>query len=234
MKNLNLPRSIKVSYLSILIIGVFLSACNKSSLYPNEPQSSTNAIALSEDSIFKSLVIDLRDYNEVVSNAHADTIMNQHDFEINFNNAVQKNDLNARKLIANTMGFGNENEFWKIRDDMTSKIVALSKKYNLNKISPNNLNKIITNQISTSTIIGLNNKRFTSLRYDNAGCLDIFSNCKNQASSNYALEQVNCVGFGVFGWTLIGGALFIACEAASNYHLYVSDRSCNINLKYCK
>ena len=80
----------------------------------------------------------------------------------------------------------------------------------------------------------LNNKRFNSLRYDNAGCMDIFSNCKNQASSVYALEQVNCVGFGVFGWTLIGGALFVACEAASNYHLYVSDRSCNINLKYCK
>jgi len=33
---------------------------------------------------------------------------------------------------------------------------------------------------------------------------------------------------------LLIGALFVACEAASNYHLYVSDRSCNINLKYCK
>jgi hypothetical protein len=28
--------------------------------------------------------------------------------------------------------------------------------------------------------------------------------------------------------------LFVACEAASNYHLYVNERTCRTNLRYCR
>ena len=234
MKNLNLPRSIKASYLSILLTGVFLSACNKSSLYQNQLSPSTNTIALSEDSIFKSLVFDLRDYNEVVANTKADTIMNQQDFEINFNNAVKNNDAGSRKIIANTMGFSNDIEFWETRNKMINKIYLLSKKYDFRNISLNNLEKLASNQISNSKIINLSNKKYVSLDYDYSSCIDNYRNCIDQATANFAVEQVGCVGMGVFSWTIIGGAFFIACEAASNYHLYVNDRTCGTNFTYCK
>ena len=67
-----------------------------------------------------------------------------------------------------------------------------------------------------------------------SGCQEIYKDCLDQATATYAVEQVGCVGFGALGWTIVGGALFVACEAAANYHLYINDRTCRTNLKYCK
>ena len=68
----------------------------------------------------------------------------------------------------------------------------------------------------------------------NPGCYETFKNCEDQATATYAMEQVGCVGFGALGWTVVGGVLFVACEAAANYHLYVNDRTCRTNFRYCR
>ena len=218
------------------MITIFIIACNKNNIYQSQIDSSINTIALREDSIFKSLVYDITNYNEVVANAQADSIMNQEVFENNFNNAVKNNDPGSKKLIANTMGFLNEQDFWDIRNKMANKLYLLSKKYDLKKIASEELNKIVTKQVSQSRIMFMSNKKINGLGGDAAApnCLEYFKDCRDQASAQYAAEQVACVYAGQLGWTLPGLALFIACEAASNYHLYISDRTCRTNLKYCK
>jgi len=236
MKNLKLLGASKLFFLSIAMIVIFIIACNKSNIYQSQIDASINIIALKDDSIFKSFVNDITNYNEVVANAPSDSIMNQKEFENNFNNAVKNNDPGSKKLIANTMGFLNEQDFWDMRNKMANKLYLLSKKYDLKNMSSEELTKIVTKQVSQSKIIFLSNKKINGLGGDAAApnCLEYFKDCRDQASAQYAAEQVACVYAGQLGWTLPGLALFIACEAASNYHLYISDRTCRTNLKYCK
>ena len=122
MKNFKLVSTNKIFFLAITMITIFIIACNKNNIYQSQIDSSINTIALREDSIFKSLVYDITNYNEVVANAQADSIMNQEVFENNFNNAVKNNDPGSKKLIANTMGFLNEQDFWDIRNKMANKL----------------------------------------------------------------------------------------------------------------
>ena len=236
MKNLKLPGGSKLFFLSITMMAFFIIACNKTSMYQSQLTPSTNTIALNEDSIFKSFVSDIKVYNEVISNAPSDSIMNEEDFESNFNNAVKNNNAGSKKLIANTLGFSNDEDFWEIRNKMVNKIHILSKKYDFKNISINNLEKMVSNQISNSKNIYLSNKRVNNMGGDAGApnCLEYFKNCTDQATAQYAAEQVACVATGELAWTLPGFALFIACEAASNYHLYINDRTCRSNLKYCK
>ena len=236
MKNLKLLGASKLFFRSIAMMAIFIIACNKSNMYQNQMQPSINTISLSEDSVFKSFVSEITHYNEIISNASEDTIMNQEDFELNFINAVKNNDASSKKLIANTMGFSNEQDFWDIRNKIANKLYLLSKKYDIKNISSEELNNIVTKQISKSKIIYLSNKKINGLGgvADYQSCIEFFKNCTDQATAQYAAEQVVCVATGELAWTLPGLALFIACEAASNYHLYINDRTCRTNLKYCK
>ena len=79
-----------------------------------------------------------------------------------------------------------------------------------------------------------NSKGKTTFMINPEECLEKYKDCIDGATATYAVEQVACVGAGALGWTIIGGALFVACEVASNYHLYINDRTCRTNLKYCK
>lgn len=119
---------------SIAMIAIFIISCNKINIYKNQIQPSINTISLSEDSVFKSFVSEITQYNEIISNASEDTIMNQENFELNFKNAVNNND-SSKKLIANIMGFSNEQNFWDMRNKIANKLYLLSKKYNIKNIS---------------------------------------------------------------------------------------------------
>ena len=121
-------------FLSIAMIAIFIISCNKKNIYKNQIQPSINTISLSEDSVFKSFVSEITQYNEIISNASEDTIMNQENFELNFKNAVNNND-SSKKLIANIMGFSNEQNFWDMRNKIANKLYLLSKKYNIKNIS---------------------------------------------------------------------------------------------------
>ena len=121
-------------FLSIAMIAIFIISCNKINIYKNQIQPSINTISLSEDSVFKSFVSEITQYNEIISNASEDTIMNQENFELNFKNAVNNND-SSKKLIANIMGFSNEQNFWDMRNKIANKLYLLSKKYNIKNIS---------------------------------------------------------------------------------------------------
>jgi len=122
-------------FLSIAMIAIFIISCNKKNIYKNQIQPSINTISLSEDSVFKSFVSEITQYNEIISNASEDTIMNQENFELNFKNAVNNNDASSKKLIANIMGFSNEQNFWDMRNKIANKLYLLSKKYNIKNIS---------------------------------------------------------------------------------------------------
>ena len=236
MKICKLAKVSKILFLSIAFIAIVIIACNKSSMYQSQTQPSTNTIALSEDSVFISLVFDIKDYNNVLSNNSGETIMDQKDFEFNFNNAVKNNDPGSKKLIANTMGYSNEEDFWNLRNKMVNKIYLLSKRYDFKNISMNELNNIAISQINKSKMLFLNNKKSNALggSTDLQSCIEYFKNCSDQANATYAAEQVVCVSAAELGWTPIGAVMFIACEAASNYHLYINERTCRTNLKYCK
>jgi len=108
-------------FLSIAMIAIFIISCNKKNIYKNQIQPSINTISLSEDSVFKSFVSEITQYNEIISNASEDTIMNQENFELNFKNAVNNND-SSKKLIANIMGFSNEQNFWDMRNKIANKL----------------------------------------------------------------------------------------------------------------
>jgi hypothetical protein len=163
MKNLKLLGAGKLFFLSITMMAIFIIACNKSNMYQNQIQPSINTISLSEDSVFKSFVSEITHYNEIISNASEDTIMNQEDFELNFKNAVKNNDASSKKLIANTMGFSNEQDFWDLRNKIANKIYLLSKRYDIKNISSEELNNIVTKQISKSKINYLSSKKINGL-----------------------------------------------------------------------
>ena len=104
--------------------------------------------------------------------------------------------------------------------------------YKLNTLSTTELKGIISAGLANKN--STNSKGKTTFMINPEECLEKYKDCIDGATATYAAEQVACVGFGALGWTIIGGALFVACEAASNYHLYINDRTCRTNLKYCK
>ena len=106
-------------------------------------------------------------------------------------------------------------------------------KYNLKKLSTTEMESLISNGLANNNTFNISNDGVKTFNL-NPGCYEMFKNCEDQATATYAMEQVGCVGLGVLGWTVVGGALFIACEATSYYHLYVNDRTCRTNLRYCR
>jgi hypothetical protein len=118
------------------------------------------------------------------------------------------------------------------KNRISNNVVLLNKKYGLNKLSTTELKGIISDGLANKN--NTNSKGKMTFMLDPNECLEKYKDCLDGATATYAVEQVGCVGLGAFGWTIIGGALFVACEAASNYHLYVNDRTCRTNFRYCK
>ena len=222
----NILASITLLFFSILLFG-----CEKeNTIQTTKPLFNHSNIL--QDSAFKILVSDIQDVSVKVSNANSDKILSQNEFDLIYNKALNENDINSKNEIAKIMGFSDYSLFWEARKRILNNAVLLNKKYKLNKLSTTELKGLISAGLANKNSTNSNGK--TTFMINPEECLEKYKDCIDGATATYAAEQVACVGFGALGWTIIGGALFVACEAASNYHLYINDRTCRTNLKYCK
>lgn len=225
--NFDILVSARLLFLSILLI-----SCEKEYTIQTTKPLLNNSNIL-QDSAFKILLSDIQEVSFAISNASSDKILSQNEFELIYNKAIKENDNNSKNEISKIMGYSDYSLFWETRKRILNNIGVLNKKYNLNKLSAKEMKGIINSGLANKNRSNISSKGKTIFMY-NPECQEIYKNCLDQATATYAVEQVGCVGLGVFGWTIVGGALFVACEAASNYHLYVNDRACRTNLKYCQ
>ena len=217
--------------ITFLLFSILLFGCEKENTIQTTKPLLNNSNIL-QDSAFKILVSDIQDISVTVSNANSDKILSQNEFELIYNKALNENDINSKNEISKIMGFSDYSLFWEARKRILNNVVLLNKKYKLNKLSTTELKGIISAGLANKN--STNSKGKTTFMINPEECLEKYKDCIDGATATYAAEQVACVGFGALGWTIIGGALFVACEAASNYHLYINDRTCRTNLKYCK
>ncbi len=217
--------------ITFLFFSILLFACEKENTIQTTKPLLNNSNIL-QDSAFKILVSDIQDVSVKVSNANSDKILSQNEFDLIYNKALNENDINSKNEIAKIMGFSDYSLFWEARKRILNNAVLLNKKYKLNKLSTTELKGLISAGLANKNSTNSNGK--TTFMINPEECLEKYKDCIDGATATYAAEQVACVGFGALGWTIIGGALFVACEAASNYHLYINDRTCRTNLKYCK
>jgi hypothetical protein len=217
---------------ALLFFSILLFGCEKENTIQTTKPLIKNSNIL-QDSAFKILLSDIQDISVTVSNANTDKLLTQVEFESIFNKALNENDIDSKNEISKIMGFSDYSFFWETRKRILKNIFWLNKKYNLDKLSTNELKGIMSSGLANKNSTNVNSNGKTTFMM-NPGCLEMFKNCEDQATATYGAEQVACVGFGALGWTIVGGALFVACEAASNYHLYINDRTCRTNLRYCR
>ena len=217
--------------IAFLFFSILLFGCEKENTIQTTKPLLNNSTIL-QDSAFKILVSDIQDISVTVSNANSDKILSQNEFELIYNKALNENDINSKNEISKIMGFSDYSLFWEARKRILNNVILLNKKYKLNTLSTTELKGIISAGLANKN--STNSKGKTTFMINPEECLEKYKDCIDGATATYAAEQVACVGFGALGWTIIGGALFVACEAASNYHLYINDRTCRTNLKYCK
>jgi len=218
--------------ITIIFFSIILFGCKKE----NTIEATTpllNNSNIYQDSDFKLLLSDIQELSATVSNSNSDKNINQNDFELIYKKAVTENDIESKNEISRIMGFSDYPLFWETRKRILSNIVLLNEKYNLKKLSTTEIKGLINNGLANKNSFNISNIEKKTFMFD-SGCQEIYKDCLDQATATYAVEQVGCVGFGALGWTIVGGALFVACEAAANYHLYINDRTCRTNLKYCK
>jgi hypothetical protein len=216
---------------AFLFFSILLFGCEKeNTIQTTKPVLNNSNILL--DSAFKILLTDIQDISVTVSNANSDKLLSQNEFELIYNKAINENDVHSKKEIAKIMGFSDYSLFWEARKRILNNIAFLNKNYGLNKLSTKELKSVISAGLANKN--STNGKAKTTFMINPEECQEMFNNCMDQATAMYAVEQVTCVGAGALGWTIIGGALFVACEVASNYHLYINNRTCRTNLKYCK
>jgi hypothetical protein len=216
---------------TFLFFSIILFGCEKENTIQTTKLLLKNSNIL-QDSAFKILLSDIQDISVTVSNANSDKILSQNEFESIYNKALNENDIHSKNEISKIMGFSDYSLLLEARKRILNNIVLLNKKYSLNKLSMTELKSVISDGLANKNSTSAKAK--TTFMINPEECQEMFNNCMDQATAMYALEQVTCVGAGALGWTIIGGALFVACEAASNYHLYINNRTCRTNLKYCK
>jgi hypothetical protein len=234
MKNFKLFKFNILAPIIIVFFSVLLFGCEKENgIQTTKPLLNNSDI--NKDSTFKLFLSDIQEISATVSNANSEKLLTQDEFELIYNKAINENDVNSKNEISKIMGFSDYSLFWKTRDRILNNIVLLNKKYNFKKLSTTEMENLISNGLANKNSSNINsNGNGKTTFFMNPGCYEAFRNCEDQATATYAMEQVGCVGFGALGWTVIGGALFVACEAAANYHLYVNDRTCRTNFRYCR
>jgi hypothetical protein len=231
MKILNPFKFNILAPITFLFFSILLFGCEKENTIQTTKLLLNNSNIL-QDSAFKLLLSDIQDISVTVSNANSDKIISQNEFELIYNKVLNENDINSKNEISKIMGFSDYLIFWETKKRVLNNIVFLHKKYDLNKLSTKELKSVISEGLANKN--STNSKVKTTFMLDPNECIEKYRDCLDEATAEYAVEQVTCVGAGALGWTIIGGALFVACEAASNYHLYINNRTCRTNLKYCK
>ena len=216
---------------TFLFFSILLFGCEKDNTIQTTKPLLNNSSIL-QDSAFKILLSDIQDISVTVSNANSDKILSQNEFELIYNKALNENDIYAKNEISKIMGFSDYSVFWEARKRILNNIIFLNKRYNLKKLSTKEISSIFISGLESKNSLNNNNNGKVSYLL-NPECYEMYKNCQDQATAAYGAEQVACVGFATLGWTVVGGAMFVACEAASNYHLYINDRTCRTNLRYC-
>jgi hypothetical protein len=136
------------------------------------------------------------------------------------------------------MGFTNIDFFWELNSKLNRQIAFLNRKYNLKKITNDQMRSFVKAQASIAFVS--DKKISNAIRIsmmDDAGneCLEKYNNCQTNATAIYAVELVGCVALaGPLGWNPIGPIIYLACIGTSTYQLYTSDRICKTDFKYCK
>ena len=232
MKNFKLFKFNILAPIIIVFFSVLLFGCEKENAIQTTKSLSNNS-DINKDSTFKLFLSDIQEISATVSNANSEKLLTQDEFELIYNKAINENDINSKNEISKIMGFSDYSLFWKTRERILNNIVSLNKKYNFKKLSTTEMQSLISNGLANKNSSNINSNGKTTF-FMNPGCYETFKNCEDQATATYAMEQVGCVGFGALGWTIVGGVLFVACEAAANYHLYVNDRTCRTNFRYCR
>jgi YHS domain-containing protein len=232
MKNFKLFKFNILAPIIIVFFSVLLFGCEKENAIQTTKPLLNNS-DINKDSTFKLFLSDIQEISATVSNANSEKLLTQDEFELIYNKAVNENDINSKNEISKIMGFSDYSLFWKTRQRILNNIVLLNNKYNFKKLSTTEMESLISNGLANKNSSNINSNGKTTF-FMNPGCYETFRNCEDQATATYAMEQVGCVGFGALGWTVVGGVLFVACEAAANYHLYVNDRTCRTNFRYCR
>jgi hypothetical protein len=232
MKNFKLFKFNILAPIIIVFFSVLLFGCEKENANQTTKPLLNNS-DINKDSTFKLFLSDIQEISATVSNANSEKLLTQDEFELIYNKAINENDINSKNEISKVMGFSDYSLFWKTRERILNNIVSLNKKYNFKKLSTTEMQSLISNGLANKNSSNINSNGKTTF-FMNPGCYETFKNCEDQATATYAMEQVGCVGFGALGWTIVGGVLFVACEAAANYHLYVNDRTCRTNFRYCR
>jgi len=232
MKNFKLCKFNILAPIIIVFFSVLLFGCEKENAIQTTKPLLNNS-DINKDSTFKLFLSDIQEISATVSNANSEKLLTQDEFELIYNKAVNENDVNSKNEISKIMGFSDYSLFWKTRQRILNNIVLLNNKYNFKKLSTTEMESLISNGLANKNSSNINSNGKTTF-FMNPGCYETFKNCEDQATATYAMEQVGCVGFGALGWTVVGGVLFVACEAAANYHLYVNDRTCRTNFRYCR
>ena len=232
MKNFKLFKFNILAPIIIVFFSVLLFGCEKENAIQTTKPLLNNS-DINKDSTFKLFLSDIQEISATVSNANSEKLLTQDEFELIYNKAVNENDVNSKNEISKIMGFSDYSLFWKTRQRILNNIVLLNNKYNFKKLSTTEMESLISNGLANKNSSNINSNGKTTF-FMNPGCYETFRNCEDQATATYAMEQVGCVGFGALGWTVVGGVLFVACEAAANYHLYVNDRTCRTNFRYCR
>ena len=232
MKNFKLFKFNILAPIIIVFFSVLLFGCEKENAIQTTKPLLNNS-DINKDSTFKLFLSDIQEISATVSNANSEKLLTQDEFELIYNKAINENDVNSKNEISKIMGFSDYSLFWKTRERILNNIVLLNNKYNFKKLSTTEMESLISNGLANKNSSNINSNGKTTF-FMNPGCYEAFRNCEDQATATYAMEQVGCVGFGALGWTVVGGVLFVSCEAAANYHLYVNDRTCRTNFRYCR
>lgn len=147
-----------------------------------------------------------------------------------FEEAFSQNNVVAQKRIASTFGFQHSNDFLVLKNTIHTSLSNIVKRYNFKKVSEGSWRVLVKNfrfETTGREVDGIK----SSYALDN--CIEQFNDCMDEAKALYAVEAIACGGWGALGWTIIGGAFFVACEGSAYYHLKTMKKKCNSSYNGC-
>ena len=205
----------KTKFLISLICIIFY-ACEKEQ--SNTQQAKLNLNTIQSDSTFILYVNANKELVNHLSTRKIDGYVSEKEFVQNYKLAVTENNAEAKEFISNLMGYDHLG-FWENRITRVEALKKMNLKYNLSKVDASNFHE---------------SKKIATNAMEMIDCGEIYKNCLDNVTADYAMNQINCVAFGALGWTGVGATLFVACEAVANFKMYIGDKNCRINFKNCK
>jgi len=217
----------------LLIVIFFNMSCKKELNISNNEKSIIQIKNLSKDPDFITYISEIKAVENSLENANPINKLDEKEFTLYFTKAVKYNDISAKRIISNSMGFHDDSSFWISRSKRIIALKNLNAKYNFSNLGEQDVLMSLQNINTQNEKIKSNGMNLKTFFFDGPDCLEIYKNCKDNVSANYAMDQIVCVSAGALGWTGIGILTFLACEAASNYRMYVGDKACLLSFKNC-